>query len=772
MLKNYLKSKNRWLPLALLSVLTCVAAAHPSQEPAGNPAGQSWPKEFEARGSKIVVFEPQLETFRGSRMISRAAVSVTRQGDSQPVFGSIWLDAILNTDAQQRTAAPLVIKVTDLRFPNLSATEAARLRQDFGDEIPRWNLSYSVDALLSELKLIEDQKTASEGLKADVPQILFRNSPAVLLGIEDKPVWGKSTDSLFQRLQNSAAFVVRNTESGIHYLHIPPFWWTSTDPLGTWETAENVPAVVEDQWKNEPKPQLPPADPGQEAPLRPEVIPVTGDAELVCTDGTPQYGSISGTDLLYLRNTESDVFLDIQTQFTYALFSGRWYRTPQAKYAWEFVASDQLPADFSRIPINSEKCHVLACVAGTPQAREAVANAEIPQTQAVRPGPAPDLQATYDGEPQFREIPGLGLQYAINSPFAIFHVPGRYYWCLDGIWYDSAFPVGPWSVCAGVPRGIYLIPPSCPLYYVTYCYIFGATPDAVYMGYYPGYCGCYAWGDSVVFGTGWHYRPWIGRHCYPRPVTWGLGVRYDAIRGGWSIRVGGGGTSIWGVRRSSGAHSPMVLTGVGGYWGGAPAGPSAVHQFRSLSAVSANLQHHQNLYSQQPERLAPNAARTPGRMTSPSPGRDYINPHSSSPTTPPAVGHESSHPSNPPAIERETPHTPPSPGRERPSPPPPSQNPPIPRTPPPAADREAPRTPPQPREAPKSFPPADRVVPRTPPPPQVYHEAPRTPPPSPSREIRRTAPPPRIQREAPRSSSPPPSRAPQNAPSRSSNGRR
>ncbi|HVR83692.1 MAG TPA: hypothetical protein VMU54_05225, partial [Planctomycetota bacterium] len=196
MLKNELTAKSRWLPLAILA-LSCIAAAQPPQDRPGDP-GQSWPKEFDARGSKILVYEPQLETFRGSRMTSRAAVSVTREGASEPVFGSIWLDAVLNTDAQRRTATPIVIKVTAVRFPNLSASEAAGLRQDFADEIPRWNLTYSVDTLLAELKLIEDRKTASEGLKAEVPQIFFRTSPAVLLTIEDRPSWGKSTDSSYQ----------------------------------------------------------------------------------------------------------------------------------------------------------------------------------------------------------------------------------------------------------------------------------------------------------------------------------------------------------------------------------------------------------------------------------------------------------------------------------------------------------------------------------------------------------------------------------------------
>src|SRR5205085_6592434 len=141
----------------------------------------------------------------------------------------------------------------------------------------------------------------------------------------------------------------------------------------------------------------------------------------------------------------------------------------------------------------------------------------------------PDLAVSYDGEPQFTEVADGSVRYAVNSPYAVFNVDRRYYCCEDGIWYDSDFSIGPWFVCSWVPPAIYLLPPSCPFYYVTYCRIFGVTPGAIYCGYYPGYRGCYAWRGTVVFGTGWRYRCWSGRVWYPRPVTWGVGVRYNAL---------------------------------------------------------------------------------------------------------------------------------------------------------------------------------------------------------------------------------------------------
>jgi hypothetical protein len=80
------------------------------------------------------------------------------------------------------------------------------------------------------------------------------------------------------------------------------------------------------------------------------------------------------------------------------------------------------------------------------------------------------------------------------------------------------------------------VPPSCPVYDVRYVYIFGYTPDVVYVGYLPGYLGCFPYYGTVVYGTGYHYRPWRGRrHYYPRPHTWGFQARYNPWLTRWSF---------------------------------------------------------------------------------------------------------------------------------------------------------------------------------------------------------------------------------------------
>jgi hypothetical protein len=115
-------------------------------------------------------------------------------------------------------------------------------------------------------------------------------------------------------------------------------------------------------------------------------------------------------------------------------------------------------------------------------------------------------------------------------------------------------------VATSVPQEIQDIPPECPAYNVKYVYIYDSTPEVVYVGYTPAYCGSYVYGGCVVYGTGWWYRPWYGYYYYPRPVTWGFGVHFNPVTGwGFSYGVSFG----W-------IHVSVGRPWYGGWWG--PAG--------------------------------------------------------------------------------------------------------------------------------------------------------------------------------------------------------
>src|SRR5207247_3557425 len=102
--------------------------------------------------------------------------------------------------------------------------------------------------------------------------------------------------------------------------------------------------------------------------------------------------------------------------------------------------------------------------------------------------------------------------------------PSSYYALQNGVWFVGPGATGPWAAATTVPAVIYTIPASSPLHYVTYAYVYGATPDVVYTGYTPGYLGTVvAPGPIVVSGTGYVYPGSAGTFWYPWRGRWGRG---------------------------------------------------------------------------------------------------------------------------------------------------------------------------------------------------------------------------------------------------------
>jgi len=165
----------------------------------------------------------------------------------------------------------------------------------------------------------------------------------------------------------------------------------------------------------------------------------------------------------------------------------------------------------------------LTAVAGTNEAEDADADAEIPQTAAIKRNEA-NTEVTYDGAPQFQDIPSTQVQYAVNTSASVLKIGDRYYVCDNGVWFAGVTPTGPWVVADSVPDAVQTIPPSAPVYNVRYVHIYDSTPEIVYVGYTPGYIGTYRYYGTVVYGTGWYYRPWIGP-VYLLPASLHLGIQ-------------------------------------------------------------------------------------------------------------------------------------------------------------------------------------------------------------------------------------------------------
>jgi hypothetical protein len=521
-----------------------------------------WPREISSSEGLITMYQPQVEKYSGNTLRARAAVSVVPAGKENPVFGAVWVSCRVFTDRPSRTVKLEEMEVRKIKFPARTKADTAAIAEALEKEIPRADLSFSLDFLLESIETAKQERDVAHELETTPPKIIITDHPAVLVRIDGEPIFTDVEGTPLRRVINTPYFIVEEPSVHVFYLRGGDIWFHSKSIDGPWFQTETTPQFIVDlsdqmQPDDEQDEDSTVTDILSKTGKLPEILVSTEPAELIATDGSMQFSPVEGTGLLYASNTPGRLFLEIETQRYFVLLSGRWYSSLSLDGRWTYIASDKLPADFKRIPPGSPCDDVLASVAGTIPAREAVCDAQIPQMAEVDRSEA-TTEVEYDGDPQFEPVENTGMEYAVNASTAVIQVNGRYYDCDRGIWFEAANPYGPWVVCVRVPKAIYTISPRYPIYNVRYVRIYNYTDQVVYVGYTAGYTGCYVYNKAVVYGTGYHYRPWFRHKYYARPWTWGFGIHYEPWTG-WSF-----GAAWW---RPQGwlAHRSMVV--YGGWWG-------------------------------------------------------------------------------------------------------------------------------------------------------------------------------------------------------------
>src|ERR1700722_10025922 len=420
-----------------------------------------WPREIDSSIGQIVLYEPQSDSLDGDTLTGRCAISLQRPNEKEPVFGALWFSSQVAVDRDEGTVTILNIKVSRVRFPDAETDEIQKFTDAVESEVPQWELVMSVQQLEDGLAASQQEASSTENLKSDPPQIIFSQTPAVLVSFDGDPELRAIENTPYQRVVNTAFLIIKD-KSGTFYLSNGQAWYSSANPTGEWKTIKNPPAEIK---------KLVPPD-KDEAPSEPstgpapKIITATSPTELIVTDGAPKWAALTGNELLYASNTETTWIKEIATNKYYLLLSGRWFSSTSLDGPWSYERGDQLPASFKKIAPASPVGAALAAVPGTNEAEDGV-----------------------------------------NTDSSVLKIGGQYYVCDNAVLFVGPSPRGPWVVADSVPDSVKSIPPSSPVYNVLYVQVYSATPDIVYVGYTPGYIGTYRYYGTVVYGTGYVYRP-------------------------------------------------------------------------------------------------------------------------------------------------------------------------------------------------------------------------------------------------------------------------
>lgn len=539
-----------WLAVVLIAVPSAgwsdfklvaqSAAAAPAQL-----AQLPWPRHYTtANAGRITVYQPQTSSWENQRrLVAGAAVAyLAKPADvnAKPAYGTLTLEADTSVALEQRQVKFARLRVTDASFKTLQKDAVREIVNEIVEAIPDQERVISLDAVLAAIARSSITPKELPGLKADPPAIFFSSTPALLVNFDSEPIWSPIEKNDLKFAVNTNWDVFQYEAAKTFYLRNENTWFKAADVKGPWQPAGKLPPSFASLPSGDNFKDVKAALPGASisASKMPKVFVSLTPAEMILTAGAPVYKPVAGTSLMWLSNTDSDVFRVGATGNVYYLVAGRWFTSASFEGPWTF-ATPNLPADFKKIPLEHERSRVLASVPGTEEAIEAVLLAQIPQTARVSKSQTKPEAVAYQGDPKFEKIDPTSVQRAVNTDKDVFVINGVYYYCYNGVWFTGTSANGPWQVATSVPQEIYKIPASSSSHHVTYVTIEEDDDDSddwVAVAAAAGFMGVMIGWGCAVWGSGWYYPPYVGYGgfypaYYPHYGSYGYSAWYNPWNG-------------------------------------------------------------------------------------------------------------------------------------------------------------------------------------------------------------------------------------------------
>ena len=197
----------RLLFLTFIALPLVFAQAPPASD-------EYWPREVDTDDLRLVLYQPQVDSWKGNRIEARSAVIVTLKGESTQIFGTVSISARTEVDKEARLVALEDIAVKEANFPSATSLQG-KLRKAVRDSVPSWPRTMSLDRLLADLAITQEEAQAeTTRLNNDPPRIIFSQAPAVLILIDGDPVYRAVEGTPYTRVVSTPALLLFNSAAG------------------------------------------------------------------------------------------------------------------------------------------------------------------------------------------------------------------------------------------------------------------------------------------------------------------------------------------------------------------------------------------------------------------------------------------------------------------------------------------------------------------------------------------------------------------------------
>src|SRR5262245_31152912 len=334
-------------PLVHAQATSPTATPQPASPPTSEAGDGGWPRDFvTATGGMVRVFQPQIASWDGQkRIVMYAGVSYSAKGSEKPALGTIKVEGNTSVSVSERLVNFTDFRMTESNFPGLASDKqkeiVSELTAEMAKKVPEGETVLGLDRVLARLDKSELIPKNIDGVKADPPEIFYSSAPAVLMNLDGDPVWSPIKENDLKFAVNTNWDLFEHTPTKTLYLRRDDSWLTATELTGPWKPAGKLPDSFaklppEENWKD-----VKAALPGRalSAASTPKGLVSTKPAELILVHGAPSYLLVDGTRLLWVSNTDADVFRLGKGGPVYYLVSGRWFSAPDFTGPWTFATT-------------------------------------------------------------------------------------------------------------------------------------------------------------------------------------------------------------------------------------------------------------------------------------------------------------------------------------------------------------------------------------------------------------------------------------------------
>src|SRR5262245_25300024 len=156
-----------------------------------------WPRDYTTpSGGALRVFQPQVASWDGQRqLVAFAAVSYIAKGAAKASLGSVKLEAGTAVAVNERLVNLTKISLTESNFPGLPNEQLREVVGTIEQSIPQGASLIALDRVLARLDKSQLVAKNVDGVKAEPPVIFYSTTAAVLVNLDNDPVWSPIKDN-------------------------------------------------------------------------------------------------------------------------------------------------------------------------------------------------------------------------------------------------------------------------------------------------------------------------------------------------------------------------------------------------------------------------------------------------------------------------------------------------------------------------------------------------------------------------------------------------